>query len=406
MKRLFLRYLGVLGVIGLLGAFAALPAAAMDTRQGQSVSISAGQTIHDDVYAAGNSVDVAGTIDGDLVAAGNTVTISGVVTKDVFVVANEVNITGEIDGSLRALASSMTLGGQVKADALIGGGNLNLTSSGSVGRDLAMGVGSATVFGSVARNAYVGGGNVTLGGPIGGDVKASVSDLTLNSSAAIQGKLTYSADQAAAIASGATTAGGVERTAQPVTTRPTFGDQVLGAVRGLVGIIAFGLLLLWVFPGFSRTAGPTLTRRPWASLGIGLALLVGVPLVAVIAFVVGLFVGGWWISLMLVGLYTAALAAAYALGGFATGRLALRALGSAAPNRALALILGVLLLWVIGFVPVLGGLVGFAAVVFGLGALGVSAWTSRFGGGGQAPEPVEAPITMPPLPQRQVPMPT
>ena len=403
MKRIGLRALGLACAFGLLTVFAALPAAAMDARQGQSVSIPAGQTVHDDVYLAGTNIDVAGTVDGNLVAAGGSINISGVVTRDLVVFGSQVTITGTVDGSVRVMSGTTTLSGPVKGDALLAGGSVTVNPSGTIGRDIAIGAGTAAVNSTVARNAYLGGGDISIGGPIGGDVRASVNHLKLDPGAAITGRLTYSADQAATIAPEATTTGGIERTAQPQATRPTAASQAFGAIRGFVGILAFGLILLFVFPGFSRTAAPTLTRRPWASLGIGVSLLFGIPLLAVFAFILGLIVGGWWISLLLVALYLAAMAAGYVLGGYTLGWWSLHLLGREAPSRVLSLLLGLVILWVLGLVPLAGGIIGFAAVLFGLGALGVATFTSRFGGGGQVTVPVAGPV--PPLPSRPAPIP-
>jgi len=402
MKRLALKFLGVACATTMLVTVAAVPAAAMDTRQGQSITVAAGQTVSDDLYVAANSIDIAGTVDGDLVAAGNSITISGVVTHDVLLVGNEMNITGEVDGSIRAMGGTVTIAGPVKGDVVVAGGTVNVTSAASLGRDLALVSGTATITGPVARNAQLAGGDITLANSVGGDVNAAVGALTVSSGASIAGHLKYSADQAVNLASGATVQNGVERVARPARFEVSPAAWALGAIQGLIGVFLFGLILLFVFPGFSASAAPTLARRPWESLGIGFALLVGVPVVCLFAFLAGLVVGGWWISLLVLGLYVALMAAGYALGGYATGRLLLHLLGDTNPNRVLALIVGVFTLWAIGLIPVIGWMVGLAAVVFGLGALVVAAWTSRFGGGGTAAVEARTPVA----PLTQAPMPT
>jgi hypothetical protein len=72
------------------GAFAA------DTRQGDVVTVGAGQTINDDLYAFGGTVDIQGRINGDVVASGGTVTIhgQGSVTGDLLAAGGTTTVRG------------------------------------------------------------------------------------------------------------------------------------------------------------------------------------------------------------------------------------------------------------------------------------------------------------------------
>jgi hypothetical protein len=100
--------------------------------------------------------------------------------------------------------------------------------------------------------------------------------------------------------------------------------------------------------------------------------ILGLPILAIIALVtvVGIPLG--------IGLL-AALLLIYALGYSAAawilGRSILRGPGS----WILAFLVGWAILRVVALVPILGGLVWFAAVVFGLGALAVAIWRTRSG---------------------------
>jgi hypothetical protein len=53
----------------------------------------------------------------------------------------------------------------------------------------------------------------------------------------------------------------------------------------------------------------------------------------------------------------------------AVGRWVLSRLGSGEPHPVLAALLGLLIIWVIGIVPFVGWLAGFAATLFGMGAI-------------------------------------
>src|SRR5207247_5466670 len=85
----------------------------------------------------------------------------------------------------------------------------------------------------------------------------------------------------------------------------------LGWLRGLIGFFVLGVLLLLLLPRFSTRSIDTLRAEPWASLGIGAAILVVTPIVALLVFIVGLLLGGWWLGLLLIPLWILALAIGY-----------------------------------------------------------------------------------------------
>src|SRR5207244_13232571 len=79
-----------------------------------------------------------------------------------------------------------------------------------------------------------------------------------------------------------------------------------------------------------------LRAEPWLSLGIGAVILVVTPIVAVIVFIIGLLIGGWWLGLLLIPLWILALALGYVVSGFLLGRLVFAQLGWGRYHDALA----------------------------------------------------------------------
>ena len=106
------------------------------------------------------------------------------------------------------------------------------------------------------------------------------------------------------------------------------------------------------------------------SIGWGLLAFFGLPILAIIALVtiVGIPLG--------LGLL-AALALIYTLGYTATAWIVGRRILRAGTAWAVAFLLGWGILRVLALIPVVGGLIWFAAVVFGLGALAVAIWRAR-----------------------------
>jgi cytoskeletal protein CcmA (bactofilin family) len=361
-------------IVLLLALFPATALAA-DPRSGGDVTIAPSETVSDDLYLAGGTINVQGNVQGDVVAGGGTVYVTGNVTGDVITGGGTVVISGQVGRSVRAAGGSVSVNGPVGGDVVFTGGNLSLGPNSRVGRDLLVGAGSVTLDGQVVRNVYSGSGNLTIDGSVGGNVRSNSGTVGLGSSAVVNGSVSYTSDQAAAIATGAQVRGGVVRSAPPQATSNSGVNPVVTAIgdwlRAIVGLFAAGLLFILLFPGVSRRTVDGLHASPWASLGIGFALLIAVPVVAILAIVVGAFVGGWWVGLVVLAAYGIAIALSVPIAGLSLGDWILGRAGRGSVHAVWAMLLGVVVLMLVSVVPVLGAIVLFLALLFGLGALAI-----------------------------------
>jgi hypothetical protein len=249
-----------------------------------------------------------------------------------------------------------------------------------VGRDVLAGGDAINLQAPVGRNVSVGGNTLTVGSSIGGAVNASVTDLVLGNGAVIQGPVSYASNREATLAPGARVSGAIERTAPPARAASPWevgGIDMLAWLRGFIGIAALGIVLVVAFPRAFTATAATVQNHWAASLGLGFALLVGIPVLALAVFALGLVIGGWWIGVLLLGLYALLTVLGYLAFAEWVG-LALR-LGNALAHPASALLLGLLMLGLATLIPVFGTLVAVAAIVFGMGALTLSGWPTYRG---------------------------
>src|SRR6185369_3762940 len=101
-NRLFKATAASLVLLAILTGVALAQGAVSDKlRTGNTVTIAAGETVSNDVYAFAGTVRVDGTVDGDLIASGGLVDVTGTVTGDVLVAGGSVNITGTVGGDAR-----------------------------------------------------------------------------------------------------------------------------------------------------------------------------------------------------------------------------------------------------------------------------------------------------------------
>jgi hypothetical protein len=364
------RWLTALGgsiVVATVFAWLPLQAGAADLRQGNDVTVGPGETVNDDVYVGAGTISINGTVNGSVVAGGGTITVSGNVSRDLILGGGNITVNGHVGGSIIAAGGNITVNGAVAQDIVVTGGMIDVGSGATIGRDLVVAGGSATISAPVARRVQMAAGNLTLKNKVGGDVRGQVDHLKLDG-AQIAGNLDYTSNNSAVLVNGASVAGATTRHT-PVDRGGGAGNGFLGWLRALIGILALGLLLIFLLPGVSTRAIDTERAQPWASLGIGAAILVITPIIALIVFIAGIFLGFWWLGLLLIPLWILALAIGYVVSGFLLGRLIFAQLGWGRYHDALALLAGLFVLAVIGVIPVIGWLVGLVALILGAGAL-------------------------------------
>ncbi len=158
------------------------------------------------------------------------------------------------------------------------------------------------------------------------------------------------------------------------TSRVRFSFRTMGTVLWAtwwlavtVSALLIGLLLLALAPRAMAASQAVAREEPGPSIGWGLLIAVGLPVVsvAVLFTVLGIPLG-------LVGLLSLALL--YSL-GYVVAALALgRALVKEPKSVYLAFVAGFAILRLVGLIPALGGVVTFLATAFGLGALTVAGW--------------------------------
>ena len=243
-NRLFMAAAASVALLATLTGFVLAAGTVSDKlRSGDTVTIAAGETVSNDLYAFAGTVRVDGTVDGDLVASGGLVDVTGTVTGDVLAAAGSVNITGTVGGDTRIAGGTLSVGGTIKEDLLATGGQLTVTSSGTVGQDLIAGIGRLTIDGAVTGNVLARTGTYTKTGTIGG-----TEDVTIT-----------------------------PRDNQPgqPSAVPTATQQVIDAVRHFLVVVLVGALLIWFAPRAYAAMKTALQQRPLPAAGWGIVAILG-----------------------------------------------------------------------------------------------------------------------------------
>jgi hypothetical protein len=137
-----------------------------------------------------------------------------------------------------------------------------------------------------------------------------------------------------------------------------------------VSTLLLGFALLLLAPRGADAVHLAASRAPWSSLGWGVGVFLGLPVLGVLLLVSLL---GLPLGLTLLLAIAFAMFVGYAWSAWIVGRLLWRP----PRNRALSLLIGWAILSLVALVPVAGGFTWFAGAVFGLGAVVVAVWRAR-----------------------------
>lgn len=365
-RRFQFALIGLLGLL-ILGAGVALAGGGANDKilTGETITIGADETVAHDLYVFGGTLLVDGTVEGDLVAAAGTVTINGTVDGDLVVGSGQVFLNGEVTGDVRAGVGEVTIGGIVGEDVLAGAGTIIVTDTGEVGEDLIFGAGDVRMDGTVVGDILGSASTYERNGTVGGS-----EDVTLE-------------------------AGG----GQPEPSEPDDPVRIAGeGLRQWVTVLFFGALGLLLVPGAVRASESALRRRPLASAGIGLGLLLGylIQFIAVILLMILLAIAfgsvtldalagiSIWLGILVMFVTTFALVVSASflvdfVVGLALAQLVARGWATTRWREFALLAAGALVVVAATSIPVIGGIVKLVVIVVGMGAMGVAfgEWWSR-----------------------------
>ena len=337
------------------------------------VTVPAGEVINHDYFAFGESVEISGTVNGDVYAAGGHVLVDGQINGDLLAVGGKVTISGTISQDARIAGGEVIISGNIGRNVTVGSGNMELTPNAVIQGGVVAGSGNIHVAGSVGRNITMGGGNMTISGNTTGNIKAAAGAIRLTSNAKVSGDLTYWSQSSASIDTQANISGHITKASLPKEFVPQPEDAVklfLGlklfwVAANFTSTLILGLLLIHFYPTFSHRAIAHLKEQPLSSAGLGFLVLILTP---VLVGILGITLVGFPLAFLLVAVFLIYLYVGRIFVIAWTGHLISRRLGKEHSEKW-AFVIGLILYSLLTLIPVLGNLVTFLAILFGLGTL-------------------------------------
>lgn len=347
-------------------------AAAPDThafeirRDDNRVTVAASETIDDTLIVSADRILIEGAVTGDLIAVGEEITVRGPVGGTLMAFGETVIIESEVRGNLVTAGETVDLNGARLGGNLYGAGEkLTVRDNARVGGNVAIGAEAFTLAGEVGRDAWMGAEGATITGSVLGSLRAYAKTVELTDGAQVGGDLfaRVATEASLTVSAGAEVGGATTVETWPEPENPYLTvEYYLGIVLRIAAALIAGLVLFHLFPSL---AGVRIDdgMQALTTAGIGAVTLVATPVLALIMVVtlIGAPLGIIVLLLYLVALYLAGILTANQIGRL----LPERTEGS----RVLPLLAGLVVVFVLTNLPVVGGVFRLVALIVGLGLL-------------------------------------
>ena len=332
----------ILVLMLILTLVCAFPALSSEPVSGESL---AEVDVDASAFLAGQNTDSKANVRGVLFAAGYNVEAGGV---------SEYAI---------AAGYNVLLSGDVENDTILAGNIVSI--NGNVGRDVYAAAQNISISGNVARNVYAAGNSVTVSGTVLGDLDIAAAQIMISENAVIEGTLRYNSSAEIVAPESVLLSAEAYADESEENTEVSASSQITGTIISKIFSYVGVLILatpLWETVD-KKYEGATFGKYA-AAFGIGLGVLVLLPVASVILMITGF---GLRLAFILLMLYAAAIIAAPIFISFFVGKLLWREAFKKNICYPAELAIGVLVWLIASNIPILSMITGLVTAPLGVG---------------------------------------
>lgn len=354
----------------------AAPGYALVVRSGQTIEID--EIIDDDLIIFAQEVDIKGKVNGDVYAFAQEVSISGEIEGSIFTGASSIVIDVDHAKTVWAAGGNINIKGNIYKNVIIAGGDLCVHEGANIGKDVIAYGGKFTVDGDIDGRIKGGVGTFLMAGK-SGDIEMNAGETKIASGAYISGNLILESGEEPIIEEGAIITGETR-----LETREEEGEAFFALAPFFAFMITFikiilliakiivGIIIIALFKKYTRRIMDTLIKAPWKCLGWGFLALIVLPVATTILFsmLIGfpLAIFGSYVYSIL--FYLSSIFVALVVGEKIIQLFKKEGEISLYPS----FIVGLLVLLVLGWIPILGFIIKLFVVLFGAGMLCIGTW--------------------------------
>lgn len=361
MKRFFL-------MIVMLLIFCNMSVMAFEFKASQQVYIN--QKVKDNIAIAASEIEVNEKIEGDLFAAGSNIEINSVITKDTWLVGDRIKIKGIILDDLRAAGRWIKLRGKIKKEVMLAGLYIDIDEECNIDDNCYLAAEEINIYGKIRKNLKARAKEIRISGIIYGDGDLKAEKIVFNSDALFKGNLSYSSKEKLKIPEGVVSGKVVWKRLIPEIPKkkqPTLAKKVFWFFVFFLALVSFGCAMILIIPKQVELIVQELHDAPLWSLLYGFIFLIFTPFLVIVLCItlIGIPIGVSVITYYFIGIYISKI-----FPGIFIGNLFLRNREKQSKVLLLiAMLIGVFLIEMTGFIPYLGWFFKLLAILFGLGAL-------------------------------------
>lgn len=316
-----------------------------------------------DLFQAGDKVSIEDKLDGTAFIAGNEIKVNNKIDGIGFVAGNKLTFNANQE-YLFGAGNEIVIEKDVEKDLFLAGNDIKV--NGNVLRDTYLAANTITINGNLNRNSYIYANEVTLKGTFNGNVTVYAANINIEG-AKITGTLKYNKD---AVIDGLNNTIKT-KTYNTTSNKITFKEYMYAIVSKYVHITMLAIVLVFVCEKlFKKSLKQTedLTAKKTAILcGKGFLILIGVPMVALMLLLTGIFSSVGVIGGIIYGIlvYIANIFTAYTVAHKLDKKYFKKNM-----NSYILMIVGLFIIYVLSYIPYIGGFVSLLSLLFGLGISG------------------------------------
>lgn len=326
--------------------------------------------VNSDLYLVGDDIVVNQVVDGNLFVLANKVTVKSVINGTAFIAANSCTIedTAAINHSLFVVATDLSMSGKA-FDVYALANHLTFTENAYVVRDLRLASNEFSLNGAIGRDAFV---------------SAKTISVPENEKTIIYGNFNYSSEQELTIPE--TMVEGEVNFSKVSVQEPTIGEKITSYVMEGLSVVLYmtviTVLATFFAPKFLNKAAFVVSKKPFATAGIGILATVFIPIVSILIMITGVLA---YVGMALLAVYFLVLSMTLAILSMAIAKqISLKIKQTTKGKFILLSIVSALIIWLLQQVPYIGRWISIFTVVFGLGIFVFSFFSKK-----EIEEPVE-----------------
>ncbi len=302
-----------------------------------------------------------------LVAGNNIATDLTASTGLMFIAGNTLNLSTAAEYGFVA-GNVINFAGATARDAYFAGNMVTLEPNAHIGRDVFAAASSLTVKSDLKGSLAASAGSVVFKDvKIAGNVDLNASEVRFEGNVTVAGTLTYNDS---AVVSGLNSNGvQIGKTesyhVEEVSDSALLVTAIYGKLLSIAGLFLAMALVLALSSKLHEKAAQNATAASFGkNLALGLAVLVGVPIFAIMALCT---VVAAPIALVVLALYLVMIYLSQGFAGLWLGHILIEKVIKAKSNAYLEALIGIVILGLLSLVPYIGAITGLLGLLFGLG---------------------------------------